>query len=134
MSPIQTAYINALLADASYVERVAVGSVTAGQFSTRLTSTQAAYLAANFTVLASEESSDGGFDAVVWRVKDNSSLATSDPQMVGKVFVSMRSTQGLQDIADDVSLALKGIPHLQIANMVNWWLKNTAAANTPVTT
>jgi hypothetical protein len=56
---------------------------------------------------------------VVWRGKPSSDYA-------GKVFVSMRGTQGFQDISDDISLAFRGIPHQQIADMANWWLKETA--------
>lgn len=135
MSPIQTAYINALLADASYVERVAPGAVTAGQFGTRLTETQATYLAANFEVISSVETPrtlGSGFDAVVWKIKPGSALAGTNNENAGKVFVSTRGTQGLEDISDDVSLALRGIPHQQIADMVNWWLIETATVGTVV--
>jgi len=94
-----------------------------------MTATQSAFIAKNFEVLSSIETPTllgMGFDAVVWRGKSGSDYA-------GKVFVSMRGTQGLQDIADDVALASRGIPHQQIADMVNWWLKNTVStSNTSV--
>ena len=117
MNPIQTAYINALLADASYVERVPVGDITAGLFSPRLTTTQANYLAANFEVISSIESpkTQGmGFDAMVWRGRAGTDYA-------GQVYISTRGTQGLTDISDDIELALSGVPTSQIVNMVNWW-------------
>ena len=115
MNLIQTAYINALLADASYVERIPVGDVTAGVFSPRLTPTQATYLATNFEILSSIESPKAlgmGFDAVVWRGKANGEFA-------GQVYVSTRGTQGFEDIADDVALAVTGVPLAQIVDMVN---------------
>ncbi|WP_172424442.1 hypothetical protein AAHN93_07165 [Vandammella animalimorsus] len=56
MNEIQVAYINALLADASYVTEIAVGEATSNGFGDRLTTTQAAYLAANFEVVSSIES------------------------------------------------------------------------------
>ena len=123
MNSIQAAYINALLADASYVN--VSNGVNSADMRTRLTPTQSAYLAANFEVLDSVETSQPlglGFDAVVWRGKANTEFA-------GKAYVSMRGTQGVQDIADDVSLALTGIPHQQIADMVNWWLRATASSS-----
>jgi len=107
---------------------------------TRLTPTQAAYLAANFTVVTSIETPDTidpllgtGFDAVVWQIKAGSELAGPNNVNAGKIFVSMRGTQGPTDIADDGTLASRGIPYDQIRDMVNWWLKNTAAVtNTQV--
>ena len=131
MKTIESAYINALLADAAY--RPVTASMSQGELlgelETRMTTTQATFIAQNFEVLSSIETPTllgMGFDAVAWRGKAGSDYA-------GKVFVSMRGTQGVQDIADDVALATRGIPHQQIADMVNWWLKNTASiSNTNV--
>ena len=123
MKPIETAYINALLADASYVP--VDGGVDVPKMKERMTATQSAFIAQNFEVLSSIETPallGMGFDAVVWRGKPSSDYA-------GKVFVSMRGTQGFQDIADDFALASRGIPHQQIADMANWWLKNTASSS-----
>ncbi len=57
MNAIQTAYINALLADASYVTQIAKGEIQANEkkFKDRLTQTQADFLAANFEVIDSVE-------------------------------------------------------------------------------
>lgn len=121
MSSLQAAYINALLADASYTERVRTGAVNAGDFKERLTEAQANYLATNFTILSSIESPKvlgNGFDAVVWQGKPDTPYA-------GQVFVSMRGTQGVEDIADDIALAGSGVPIPQIVDMVNWWLRIT---------
>jgi trimeric autotransporter adhesin len=136
MNSIDAAYINGLLADAAYIENIGTGEINAGRFAPRLTPAQAAFLAANFTVVTSIESPkvlDTGFDAVVWQIKAGSELTGPDNVNAGKIFVSMRGTQGPTDIVDDIELASRGIPYEQIRDMVNWWLKNTAAdTNTQV--
>jgi len=140
MNAIHTAYINALLADAVYVTDIKKRVIEANDFKDRLTPTQSTYLAANFTVVTSIETPNTihselgtGFDAVVWQIKAGSELAGPNNVNAGKLFVSMRGTQGGTDIADDGTLATRGIPYDQIRDMVNWWLKNTAAVtNTQV--
>ena len=130
MNTIETAYINALLADASYVKEIKRGEIDAGRFRDRLTQSQADFLAANFTVKTSVETPNTinpllgtGFDAVVWEGKAGTEYA-------GQLYVSMRGTDGdATDIADDVSLATKGLAYDQIRDMVNWWLKNTASTS-----
>ncbi len=70
MNQIATAYINALLADASYVN--VLSGINSSEMQTRMTATQAAFLDDNFEVLESVETSQPlglGFDAVVWRGK-----------------------------------------------------------------
>ena len=125
MSTIESAYINALLADAVYVISPGLDADRQKRdLETRMTPTQAAFIADNFEVLNSIETPKllgSGFDAVVWKGRAESDYA-------GQIFVSMRGTQGLEDIADDALLAVKGIPYQQIADMVNWWLANTASA------
>ncbi len=107
MSSINNAYINALLADAAYVT-ILNGIPDEGELKLRLTPTQATYLAANFTVVTSIETPNTidpllgtGFDAVVWQIKAGSELAGPNNVNAGKIFVSMRGTQGPTDIADD---------------------------------
>jgi hypothetical protein len=53
MNPIQTAYINALLADAGYVKEISRGEINTAVFKPRLTEPQALFLANNFAVLDS---------------------------------------------------------------------------------
>ena len=135
MTAVKSAYINALLADASYIAVTPSLSATdiANATKARLTEPQAAYLAANFTVADSYLSPVGGFDTVVWQIKAGSGLAGPNNPNAGKVFVSMRGTQGGQDIADDITLAARGVFYDQVADMVNWSLKSTAAVtNTQV--
>jgi hypothetical protein len=133
MNTINETYINALLADASYVQLLSNSTVQdptprllsekdqKAALAARLTQPQADFITANFIVLNQELSPTGGFDAVVWQGKANTAYA-------GKTYVSMRGTQGGQDIADDISLALDGVPSKQIVSMVNWWLRETAPA------
>ena len=131
MNTIQTAYINALLADASYVEEIKRGEISAADFTKRLTQSQAEYLAANFTVLDSVETPHplgSGFDATVWQIKAGSELAGPNNENAGKIYVSTRGTQGLEDIADDVALAATGVPISQIVDMCNWWLRISTAS------
>ncbi len=123
MATINNSYINALLADASYVQLSANGIVfddssLLSSLSNRLTSPLAESLLSNFDILSQELSVDNGFDAVVWRGK-------SSTQYAGKVYVSIRGTQGLQDGLDDGDLAATGLAHQQIVSMVNWWLRET---------
>ena len=129
MNTIQTTYINALLADASYVTLSENGIVITNQavlktnLTAVLTQPQATYLLENFDILTQTLSPTGGFDAVVWRGK-----STAGSDLADKVFVSMRGTQELQDFADDGSLAARGIPYNQIRDMANWWMRATAQA------
>ena len=115
------AYINALLADASYVnglEEVNINSL----LTTRLTKPLADFITNNFDVLSQTNSADGGFDAVVWKGQVGTPYE-------GKTYVSMRGTQEFPiDLLDDAQLATTGVAYSQIANMVNWWLRETTPA------
>jgi len=127
MIAIHDAYINALLADATYALgqnglEGRAGVSLKDLLSDRMTPTLAEYISKNFTVLTHIESDDttgSGFDATVWRRND------------GQVFVSMQGTQGLQDFITDIDLTLSGVAKSQVVEMVNWWLKNTTASNQP---
>ena len=134
MNTINEIYINALLADAAYVN---MHSILVGNpllidtelntaIALRLTQPQADFITTNFDVVDQELSPTGGFDAVVWRGK-------ADTPYSGKVYVSMRGTQGGTDLADDASLAATGVPKDQIVAMVNWWLRQTTAGNLSAT-
>ena len=122
---ISTAYINALLADATYVDGLAPdgaplsGSALVGKLQDRLTPSLAQYLADNFEVVTQKLTSDNtesGFDATVWREKST-----------GKIYVSMRGTEfsGYADAAADADLTFSGLARDQAVSMVNWWLKST---------
>ena len=80
MFKIEYAYINAILADASYVD-INLNINLEGQLRERMAPTIAKYIGENFTVLTSTNPALSSFDAVVWK-------RDSD----GKIFVSMRGT------------------------------------------
>jgi hypothetical protein len=123
MSNINAAYINALLADATYAldentENSLTGEDLVSKLSERMTPTLANYIADNFTVVTHKEMGEvleSGFDATVWR--DNAT---------GKTYVSMRGSEGLADFASaDVDLSTLGLARQQVLDMMNWWLKIT---------
>lgn len=106
MTTIANAYINALLADAAYVD-LTQGMSEADMkrdLSELMTPTLAAYIATNFEVASSINTSDipligSGFDATVWRIKSGSELAGSNNENAGKTYVSMRGTELPPDAA-----------------------------------
>jgi Ca2+-binding RTX toxin-like protein len=130
MNNIKDAYVNALLADASYV-RLHTGGDEEGPMTplrtdedlinaiaARMTRTQAIFITDNFELLNQELSLTGGFDATVWRGKNGT-------QYEGKAYVSIRGTQQLSDFADDHTLFNTGLAPKQLVSMVNWWLRET---------
>lgn len=127
MTKIANSYVNALLADAAYVDlaKEPLDSATnKAVLEERLTPIQAAYLAANFEIISIVNVSDmplqgSGFDATVWRGKSGGEFAD-------QVFVSMRGTEVPgADLGADADLATSGIAHKQVRDMVNWWLRAT---------
>ena len=88
-----------------------------------MTPTLAKFVADNFTVVTSINTPDdvingAGFDGVVWRGNAGTPYA-------GKLFVSMRGTEGVADFVTDANLALRGDAAQQTADMINWWLRET---------
>ncbi len=93
MKSIESAYINALLADAAYIQ--VAGGINTADMKERMTATQAAFIVDNFTVVTSLETPNTihselgtGFDAVVWQIKAGSELGNrgqtpikQDPQL-----------------------------------------------------
>ena len=127
MTTIHEAYINALLADATYALTINRPNGYSSdelknllELNNRMTPTLANYIGNNFTVVThidSDDISGSGFDATVWRRND------------GKAYVSMTGTEGLQDFLTDTDLAVSsGAARAQIAEMVNWWLKISTPA------
>jgi Ca2+-binding RTX toxin-like protein len=118
MTTVQDAYINALLADAAYVndlEGLSRDDLIL-QLQGRMTPKLAKYIGDNFSVVAQVGGLASSFDATVWRDRGR------------QIYVSMRGTQGGTDIAADLDLATSGLPHEQLADMVNWWLRATTPA------
>ena len=122
MSYIQSVYINALLAGASYID-LPIGKVDADserykELSTRMTPLLSKFIADNFEVISNEYKNDfpglgSGFDAIVWKGRQGTPYE-------GKVFVSTRGTQPGEDMfGADLDLALSSSAHSQIIDMVN---------------
>ena len=127
MPTIRDTYINALLADAAYVDDLAdglKGDALRIVLSPRMTPDLATFIAANFEVAAHKESNDtfgSGFDATAWRGKAGTAYA-------GKVYVSMRGTTGPGDFLADLDLSTSGGATAQFVDMVNWWFQITTPA------
>ncbi len=116
-------YINALLADASYVN---LASDINTRLAARLTQPLADFITDNFEVLNQQpDSLLDGFSATVWRGKSTGDYA-------GQVYVSMRGTNPGVDFIDDAVLATTGVAYDQLASMVNWWMRATATAGQQV--
>ncbi len=134
MTLLSNTFINALLADAVYAFRESFpagmnGKDIAGynELRMRMTPVIADYIGKHFSVVTSINtndfpfSADTGFDAAVWR--ENSS---------GRLYVSMRGTDGKQDILNDISLSIPTrVAGRQIANMFNWWSRITTERGKP---
>jgi hypothetical protein len=135
MTTIHDAYINALLADATYAldvtvrDNMSTGSLLAA-LTTRMTLPQATFIANNFTMVTHKDSSDNpfigsGFDATVWQGVVGTPYA-------GKTFFSITGSEGVADFSSDAALALNGAPLAQLIDMVNWWFKITAPSGASV--
>ena len=124
MNTINDTFLNALLADATYVNNLTSNSDLSIRLSTRMTPTIAAYIDQNFDLVTQFETSEftgSGFDVTVWR------------RNTGKLYVSMRGTEPGVDLAiADLDLALSGKARFQLVDMVNWWFRETGEPNQPV--
>jgi hypothetical protein len=126
MTTIAKTYINALLADAAYVDLLEEPLNSPGNqdlLGKRMTPTLAAYIAANFEVVSAINTPDSvlgdgsGFDATVWRGKAGGDYA-------GQVFISTRGTEpdaGGADLLADADPALATAARSQSIDMLNWW-------------
>lgn len=120
MTTIQDAYWNAFFADATYALEDNFTDVSGGDLvnllTARMTNPVATYIANNFSMVThieTDDTSGSGFDATVWRRAD------------GKLYVSMKGTEGLQDFLSDRELTFSGAAGHQIRDMINWWLRIT---------
>ncbi|MDQ1833427.1 putative Ig domain-containing protein [Massilia scottii] len=120
-------FINAILADAAYVGGLDDGLKAAELekvLADRMTPALASYIAREFRVVSHLETNDffeSGFDGTIWR-----QIST------GKVYVSMQGTVGFGDLSADGALALSTIARDQVADMVNWWFRETGESGKPV--
>ncbi len=117
---INSAYINALLADASYVELTNQNgevetdpTIIKANLALRITQPLANFITTNFEVLNQEpDSLLDGFSATVWKGKTGTEYA-------GQVYVSTRGTEPGVDFVDDVILGATGVAYDQLVSMVN---------------
>jgi len=94
MTTINDAYINALLADATYAleggtPNEYTGSRLITDLTGRMTETLATYIGNNFTVVTHIETSDtfgSGFDATVWRDKADNIYVSIEQSGTDHVF------------------------------------------------
>ena len=130
MSNISSAYINAILADAAYIDlprgKIDPDADIYKVLSKRMTSPLAKFIADNFEVISNRLSNDfigTGFDAIVWKGRKGTPYE-------GKVFLSTRGTEivGMDFWGADIDLALSSSARSQIIDMVNWWLRETTPA------
>ena len=126
MATINDTYINALLADASYVSQLNL-ALTPGALTTaltgRMTPDLARFIGDNFNVVTQVGGLASSFDATVWR----GNVGTPN---AGRIYVSMRGTQEGPDFTTDGDLAASGLAHRQLVDMVNWWLRETMPPST----
>ena len=127
MSKVSPIYINALLADAAYID-LPMGELESdpdsfNKLSKRMTPQLARFIADNFEVISNRLGNDftgSGFDAIVWKGRQGTPYE-------GKVFLSTRGTElkGKDILGADLDLALSSSARSQIIDMVNWWLRET---------
>lgn len=125
MPTINDAFINAILADACYVDNLVPGMT--GQdlkekLEGRMTEELSDFIGQNFEVKNQAAGFASSFEATVWQGKQGTAYA-------GQVYVSMRGTQETTDFVVDADLAISGLAHAQLVDMVNWWLRETTPAN-----
>lgn len=122
---IRETFIQALLADASYVHGIDPSVVPSNDLARLLAPRMTKYLAdaiaGDYTVVAQvaqDEYAISGFDATIWRGPD------------GKLTVSMRGTEFGPDLFPaDIDLAVTGGARFQLRDMINWWLRITTPAS-----
>ena len=101
MTSINDTFINALLADSSYVDGLTpglTGDTLRLKLTGRMTPELAKHIGDNFTVVNQVGGLASSFDATVWRGNAGTSYA-------GQVYVSMRGTQEGPDFTADADLA-----------------------------
>ncbi|MBE7418530.1 MAG: hypothetical protein HS128_12435 [Ideonella sp.] len=129
MTTINDAFINALLADASYVDALPpelTGPALAERLTLRMTPSLATFIGQSFTVIKQAGGFASGFEATIWRGNAGTPYAS-------QTFVSMRGTQELaEDLSADADLMVSGLATDQLVDMVNWWLRETTPASQSV--
>ena len=129
---IKDVYINALLANAAYAAPLddgLKGGALATALSPEMTPALGKFISENFEIAAhidTHEFFGSGFDATAWRGLPGTIYA-------GKIYLSMRGSEGGGDGLADIHLLLGSLPAEQVIDMVNWWLVITAPSTASVT-
>jgi len=119
-NPIHDAFVNALLAEASYVEGLLQGDrddVFTRKLTPELTGELAEYVGQHFSVVKQVTDSASGFSVTVF--EDRSSAQR---------YISFRGTEefGADWVADADIFLGQGIAYRQVKTMVNWYLRASA--------
>ncbi len=125
---LNSTFINAVLADASYVDGFTArdtGAALQTKLTPRLTEPLAAYIASRFEVVTQYTESNftaSGLSVTVWNERAS-----------GQLYMSFRGTEGPADFLTDGNLAvLTGLAQSQVRTFVNWYLRATAAPGADV--
>lgn len=125
---LNNTFINAVLADASYVDGLTQGGSAGAlqdDLTPRLTAPLAAYIASRFEVVTQYTESNytaSGLSVTVWKER-----------VSGQLYLSFRGTEGPADFLTDGNLAvLTGMAQSQVRAFVNWYLRATAAPGAEV--
>jgi hypothetical protein len=127
MLKISDVFMQALLTDASYVDDLRRSEVSGPALENRMTPELANLIRSNFAVIAQINTSESlsGFDATVWRGLTG--------ENTGRIFITMRGTEGEGDLVNDVLLSLPTkIAYYQIVDMIDWWKQITSPAGVPI--
>ena len=114
MSKINNGFLDAVLADITYVDGFVPGvsgKELAGAIEYRVSKPLAAFIGDRFSVLAAYDGPLTDYQGVVFKDKTD-----------GTLYLAHRGTAGSVDIVADIDLALvSGVARDQVAAMVNWW-------------
>ncbi|MBU1567847.1 MAG: hypothetical protein KJ630_19750 [Proteobacteria bacterium] len=125
MTTIEQVFLEAVLADISYVDGLTKGmtnDVLAGKIENRISEPLAEAISTRFEVLAVKDDSSSSYQGVVFRDKETNTI-----------YVANRGTYTFLDFVADANLALiTGVATSQTACMINWWQQISNPAGTSV--
>jgi hypothetical protein len=127
---IHNAFVNAVLADASYVEGLLPDDkdgILAGKLERRLTGPLAQYVGQNYRVVTqyTDPSFVNGFSVTVF-----------EDRLTGQRYMSIRGMESIFTPSDSLSAAnvslFTGLAGDQTISMINWYLRATSPSGVPV--
>jgi hypothetical protein len=130
-SEINTAFVNAILADASYVEGLLTGDTGTAlkdALETRFTAPLAQYVGEHFRVVTQYTESNltgSGFSVTVFQ-----------DLLTNQQYIAFRGTEpegGPADVFADLdAVAVSGFARAQVQAMVNWYMRAITSVDSPV--